>query len=447
MKIKRILGVVIVIIIGLNSVSAQFNDFLNYPLTVSPHESADSTRGHVWGYMFGSYYTKVHADSFKTQTTQYARLPVGSNAFSMERVYVGYDYFFNKNFSAHIVLAHEETNDANIALATTNYKFTSIFFLKFANMEWKNIFKGSTLSAGLLATPSFDITEDPFWGYRSFDRSIMEMKGITNANDFGVNLGGKIWSKKDDVGIENACIGYNIMVGNSTGSVPDNSGITSAYTVWKKYYGDIYVKLLNDKLVLDFFMDGHTLQWHNTDSALDHAYTITQRIFLGYKTKSFNISAEYFQQTQYNQMYVPSAAIVPGSAIPVGGDTLQNNIQSGFSIMGAAVLMRDKTSGVPMLSIIARYDMFNPCVNFSATTTYQPVSVNSQSSAPYNSIKESYYVIGFDYQPIKQIHFMPNLWYDGITNRTNPDVTYTAREKADYDMVLRLTFYYQFFKN
>jgi hypothetical protein len=457
MDVKKITLLYIALgIIFSTKVNAQFTDFLNYPLTVEPHESADSTRGHFWGYMFGSYYTKVHVDSGKAGNTQYSQLPQGSNAFSMQRVYLGYDYFFNNQFSGHIVIAHEENQDASFGSITSNYNYSPIFYLKYANIEWKDIFRGSTLSTGLITTPSFAITEEPFWGYRSIDRTIMDMKGITNSNDFGVKLGGKLWRKKDDDGIENACIGYNIMVGNGLGSTPDNFGIPTSYTVWKKYYGDIYVKLLNDKLVLDFFMDGRTLQWQNDSGVAQHAYNITERIFLGYKTKNFNISAEYFVQTEYNQFYTPSIALAPslGAAsddivVPVGGDTMHNIVQSGYSIMAAAVLLRDKNTKAPKLSLIARYDFFNPCVGFNPLSFYQATTIDGQpqtfTNVPY--IKESYGVLGFDYQPIKQIHFMPNIWYDGITILNDPNLNLTAREKFDYDMVLRITFYYQLFKN
>lgn len=44
MKINKLLVVTLVLGLGLNNVKAQFADFLNYPVTVTPHESKDSTQ-------------------------------------------------------------------------------------------------------------------------------------------------------------------------------------------------------------------------------------------------------------------------------------------------------------------------------------------------------------------------------------------------------------------
>lgn len=406
--------------------------------------------------MFGNAYTKVHYDSAIGGNGQYTKVPQGTNAFSLERLYLGYDYFYNKNFSAHVVLAHEETSEASFGATTTNYAYYDILYIKYANMEWNNIFKGSKLSLGLIPTPSFAITEEPFWGYRSIDRTVMDMNGITRSNDFGACLGGKLWKKMNEDGTENASIGYNIMVGNSTGSIPINSGITADFTIWKRYYGDLYLKCLNDKLVFDIFGDGHTYQWSEQlpqGDQRDHVYELTGRIFVGYKTKNFNIGAEYFQQIDANELYIPSSAVATGSPIAPGGDTLQNNVQEGFSVFGAAVVMRDNKTGDPKLTLIARYDMFNPCTTFNNKDPYQVLTVNSQpTELYYPATVQNYWVVGFDYEPIKQIHFMPNLMYESETSPYNNSVNTvlnppSAGTKSGYDMVVRLTFYYQFFKN
>lgn len=439
---------VMLIFISINYLSAQFNDFLNYPVTVTPHESPDSTRGHFWGYMFGSYYTKLHADSSKLGYTQYSQIPKGANAFSLERIYLGYDYFFDKHFSVHAVIAHEENaDDFYTSKITVDQNNNRTFYLKYANMEWNNIFPGSRLSLGIITTPSFAITEEPFWGYRSIDRTLMDMKAnVTGAadvgvysNDMGVNLGGKVWRMADATGVEDACIGYNIMVGNSTGAIPDNYAIGNIYTVWKRYYGDLYVKVLHDRVVLDLYGDGHTFQWTPY-----HSWVTNGRIFLGYKTKEFNISALYFREMQYNFVYEPSEAVAKASPIPAGGDTIFNNTQEGISIMAAAVLFRDKKTHNPRWSVFARYDYFNPDVNFNPSAIYSTLIVSSLQYNVTNSATEKYFIVGVDFQPIKQIHFMPNLWYDGILNRDN---NLTAIERFDYDFVARVTFYYQFFKN
>jgi len=450
MKMRTIKKVTLVctLMLGYFAANAQFADFLNYPVTIAPHESPDSTRGHFWGYLMGSYFTKPHADTLGRGTTQYSNLQKGTNEFSLDRVYLGYDYFFNNQFSVHAVMAYEETNDDAFGSVTTLQNYDRSLYLKYANMEWNNMFNtGLKLSVGAITTPSFAITEEPFWGYRSVDRTIMDMKGITGSNDVGANIGGKIWKEKDETGAENACVGFNFMVGNSTGAIPDVPGITGNYTTWKKYYGDLYLKMFHDRIVLDLYGDGHTFSWTPVaDRPHDmHQYEITGRAFLGYKTRNFNVSVEYFEQMEYNMVDE-----VKGPGVPTEGDTA-NNTQSGFSVMTAAVLMRDKKTGAPELSAFARYDYFNPDVMYNPNITYQSGGIIVQGEGKQvdvvNSWIEEYIVAGLDYQPIKQIHFMPNIYYDGIRDRSYNNIPATPVERFDYDLVYRITFYYQFFKN
>ena len=346
----------------------------------------------------------------------------------------------------HVVMAHEETNDDAFSSVTTLSNYDRSFYLKYANMEWNNMFKtGLRLSVGAITTPSFAITEEPFWGYRSVDRTIMDMKGITGSNDFGANMGGKIWRKKDESGMENACVGFNFMVGNSTGAIPDIPGITADYTIWKKYYGDLYIRAFNDKLVLDIYGDGRTWGYYPVAGLPHdiHQEITTGRIFLGYKTKNISISALYFQQTEKNLFNE-----ISGPGVPTGGDTI-DNIQEGFSIMAAIVVLRDKKTNAPKLSLIGRYDAFNPDITFNANINYG-ITYFKGTEFTANSITESYYVAGFDWQPIKQIHFMPNIYYDGITDRsynTTIPTPATPANKFSVDFIERITFYYQFFKN
>jgi len=438
---KFILGLALCLIMA-GSAHAQFNDWKPYPTTTSPSEKKDSTRGHVWGYAFGSAYDKVHADSVnatgaspKTGTTQYSGVPKNFDALSFQRIYLGYDYFFNNKFSAHIVLAHEEFYDGGSTAATKdNIDNTGdrIMYIKYCNFEWDNIFKGSNLTVGAIVTPSFPTTEEPFWGYRSLERTIMDMRGIVSSNDVGINLGGKFWSQKDASGKENACIGYNIMVGNNTNATPDNTGITAAdIENFKRYYGNVYGKFLNDKILVDFYSDYHTVTPGQND--------LVWRGIVGYKEKNWNISAEYFNEGMSNQ-----AVITAGPGLSKNDTT--NIARSGFSFEGAITLLRDKNTDAPKFGLVARYDMYNPDGNFNANNTYLSSSKATNSNFAYsgaNAFTENFFMFAVDYQPIKQIHIMPNIWYDGFSNRTEG---VTGLAKSDYDMVARITFYFTFNK-
>jgi hypothetical protein len=425
-------------ILAIEKASAQLTDYHYYPITTTPGEKKDSTRGHVWGLVFGSAYAKVHADSInnstivKTTPTQYSGVPQGFDALSIQRVYLGYDYFFNPSFSAHLVVAHEEFYDGG-PTALTKDNIDNVddrsLYIKFCNFEWDNIFKGSNLTVGAMPTPGYPLTEDPLWGYRSLERSVMDMRGIVSSNDVGVNLGGKFWSQKDISGRENTVIGYNIMVGNNTNAQPDNVGITPAdASNFKRFYGDLYARFLGDKLVFDIYSDYHTVTPGQND--------LVWRGIIGYKARNYNISFEYFDENMSNQaVYAPTA----GAKL----DTASIS-RSGISIEGALVLSRDKHTQDPKFSLVARYDIYNPDANFNTNYAYATNETNTNYNySPSNVYTEQFFLFALDCQPINQIHIMPNIWYDGFRNRVN-DIE--GRAASDYDLVARVTFYFMFNK-
>jgi hypothetical protein len=450
MKTQRLTKVILVLalaILVIGKASAQFNDFHNYPYTTTPSEKKDSTRGHVWGYTFGSVYDKVHADSInkpgpggvatspKTGTTQYSGVPENFTALSFQRIYLGYDYFFNNTFSAHIVLAHEEFYDGGTT-ATTKDDIEGVsvggaavggdlnrtLYIKYCNFEWDNIFKGSNLTVGATTTPGFPVTEEPLWGYRSLERTIMDMRGIVSSNDVGINLGGHLWSQKDASGKENACIGYNIMAANGTNAVPDNDGILSTdFSNFHRYYGDVYARVMGDKLIFDLYSDYHVVVPGQND--------FVWRGLVGYKDKNWNLSAEYFDESLSNQ----------ATYTTTGSSTVETTgiSHNGFSVEGALTLMRDKNTNAPKFGLVARYDMYNPNSNYNANDDY----ITGGGS---NAYTENFMLFALDYQPIKQIHIMPNIWYDGFSDRANK---VTDLAKSDNDVVLRITFYFLFYKN
>src|ERR1051326_5209308 len=63
--------------------------------------------GKIWGYAFGDYYTKLHADSLNRGNAQYSGIPKDLNAFDLRRVYLGYDYNISEKFSTDLLVSHE----------------------------------------------------------------------------------------------------------------------------------------------------------------------------------------------------------------------------------------------------------------------------------------------------------------------------------------------------
>lgn len=131
--------------------------------------------GSLWGYAFGDFYYKEHADpSGRGGTDQYSGIPAGRNAFQFRRIYLGYNYNITPTFAAEMLMAAEDDFAAGDLLA--NSKFT--YYIKYANIRWRNIWKGSDLVIGEGATPAFPLLTEMIWGYQSVERTISDLRRV-----------------------------------------------------------------------------------------------------------------------------------------------------------------------------------------------------------------------------------------------------------------------------
>src|SRR5437763_6895117 len=183
---------------------------LNPALAQQSTDTSFKTSGKLWGYAFGDYYYKSHADALnRGGSNQYSGIEEGRNAFQFRRIYLGYNYDISPKFAAEMLLAAED-NVSNSAGATSgdllsNNKLS--FYIKLANIRWKNIWKGTDLVVGQAATPAFPLLSEAIWGYRSIERTVADIRR-TPSYDLGATLQGKFDSKGN--------YGYNLMVGNGT---------------------------------------------------------------------------------------------------------------------------------------------------------------------------------------------------------------------------------------
>jgi hypothetical protein len=57
--------------------------------------------------------------------------------------------------------------------------------------------------------------------------------------------------------------------------------------------------------------------------------------------------------------------------------------------------------------------------------------------------KQMFITAGLDFTPAKNVHFMPNIWYNHYKTQL---AGRTGAINGDYDMVYRMTFYFVFGK-
>jgi hypothetical protein len=168
--------------------------------------------------------------------------------------------------------------------------------------------------------------------------------------------------------------------------------------------------------------------------------------------------------------------------LTIGFEGFQNTILGGIKVsgsdkntyyrtahaMGTSFFVRGRiksaSNGDPMLNFFARYDNYDPSGNLSNVVSEPEFS---KSTATYSSsvsnydptTKEQFVTFGIDWMPIRNVHFMPNVWlnaYKSSLSNTGDNtykVAYTSMNmnaagmtnisgSNGTDVVYRLTFYY-----
>ena len=367
--------------------------------------------GKLWGYAFGDYAYKVHADSAgkKTTGTQYGGQPKDWSAFDFRRIYLGYDYNIAKGFSTQLLLAHE--SDGTV---TADNK--RAFYLKLANVRW-TFAKNTDLVVGSQETPGFAMLEERIWGYRSIEKTITDWRGIITSTDLGASIQGKLNDKGD--------YGYNALFSNGTVATPSTPAVAS--NIYKKMSADMYGKFLDQKIVVDVYGDyllSQRLPYEKNKA--------TGKIFVAYTTDLITVGFTIFEQVAANGVTYKTVT---------GKDTSKavnkNSVVFGYSGFVRGQIIPGK------LNYFARYDNFNPDnlyatgrVYTTETSYYTPV--NGKISVP---VRENFITAGFDWTPTKNVHFMPNIWIDTYMN---PAANAEGKNKSDMDVEARMTFYYIF---
>ncbi len=394
--------------------------------------------GKLWGYAFGDYAFKGSGDDAQRGgSNQYSRMTANSNLFQWRRIYLGYNYDISSKFSAEFLLAAEDDFNNNlIGQGTGDVLSDSKFseYVKLANIRWKGIYKNADLVFGQTNTPGYakqgnnNQTAEEVWGYRSIERTIADIHR-TPSFDFGLSLQGT-FDKKGN-------FGYTFMVGNGQGARPENDN-------FKAFYGSLFAKFMDKKLVFDLYSDYQKLVWNNSvdlKAGKYHSDRNMYKLFGAYTTPKFTVGAEVFMN------FLMGDVAVTGK---VGTDTASSTLYRSTKAMGFSVFTKGRIYK-DQLGFFARYDNFDPTGNLSNITGIQNVNVtgykaNTSQYDPTN--KESFITFGLDYTPFKNMHIMPNVWmntYDCALSGTGTQsykLSSTANGSKGTDAVYRLTFYY-----
>lgn len=375
----------------------------------------------LWGYAFGDLYYKNHGDAMnRGGSNQYTGIAQNRNGFQMRRIYLGYDYDINKKFSAEVLLAAEDNETSSIINGSTSTTTGDLladnkltFYIKLMNLRIHDVWNGTDLVIGQVSTPAFPLLSEKIWGYRSIERTVADIRR-TPSFDLGATLQGTF-----DPATKN--YGYNVMVGNGTSAKPETD-------IYKWFYGDVWAKFFDKKIVVDLYADYEQLS-PNTAAAPSASRNMLKG-YVAYTTPVFTLGVEAFTNLLKNGAKVTDAN---------KNVSFENQRAQAFSIYAHGRIVKDEKSNSDKLGYFVRYDNYNPDNKFDASHgTYSGVVGNYDPNT-----KENFFTAGLDFQPSKNIHFMPNIWYNSYKSQ-NTALTGTALK--DHDLVYRATFFFTFGK-
>ncbi len=357
---------------------------LLWVISLPAQEKPFTPGGKLTGLMFGDYYYNFSRDpSFaaaapaNSAASAAAPGPTAMQAFQFRRIYFTYDYELAEQFTTRFRL--EVDQGAN----TSNGKIGS--FVKDAYLKWKNIFSGSDLIIGIQPTPSYDVSE-AVWGYRSLEKTIMDLRGIVPSRDQGVSLKGKL--------VGNGSVNYWLMFANNSANSPE----TDKY---KRYYAHVQVKPLTGlqaTLNVDY-RAAADIRNRYTNTSVNNDI-LTSSLFASYgETGKYSIAVEGFLMSTSNG-YDNGSSLASKSAL-------------GISVYGSLNLSSD-------FVLVGRYDHYDP-------------------NTDGNSVGDvrNYIIGGLDWKVAKNVSIIPNILYE----------TYevpNAGSAPDASLTGRVTFYYMF---
>jgi len=406
----------------------------------------------LWGYAFGDAYYDQHSPALTStqgKENNYYQTPTNRNAFQFRRIYLGYDYEINQKFKAEVLLASEPNENTLPVSSTVGVQNSDnladgkmSFYIKNFNLRVREVWSGTDFVVGEMSTPGFALNEagtngpvslsETTWGYRSIERTITDFHK-NNSYDVGVALQGTFDPKTKN-------FGYVAMIGDNTTStlttVYNSNNALSATNpnpntgFFKIFYGDLWGKFLDKKLYVDFYAD-----YAKTQSNTPVATTVISNGVLG--TQEHNMF-KVFVSYNSSPLTVGVEAYTQKFAYGVTNKTTlsaENATAQGISIWAKGVISKDKWAW------FARYDGYNPDTKIVAADAYA-VNTNYGSFDP--TIKQTFVTGGLDYTPAKNIHFMPNVWFDQYKNNLN--ATTAGYQPDNHTLVYRMTFFYTFGK-
>jgi hypothetical protein len=328
----------------------------------APPQGADADKTPAFkisGLVYGDYYYVAanHRDAL-----------VDQNGFWLRRVYFTYDHTLTQAFSLRLRL--EVNSEGDFVSTGVNNPY-----LKDAWLKWT---RGShALTVGMASTPQIEFVE-AFQGYRSIEKTPIDLYRWDSSRDLGIRLQGSFGSAQRT--------SYAVQVGNGsgTGSEVDRSKSVRAQLAHRFASG----------LALEGYAD-----WQDEPDGQDVS---TLEAFAGWQEPRWRASLEYGWQKRRE-------------AAGSGGD-LNLEFLSAFATF----------SVTPRLSIVGRVDRSFDPIPDGETIDYMPFADTARPLFGYAAV---------DVTLAPTVHLIPNV--EWTTYGRGPDGTTPA-----FDLVPRVTLFF-----
>jgi hypothetical protein len=331
------------------------------------------------------------------------------NAFQIRRVY----FTFENNLTADLKVRFRLESESNAYGSTSKINP----FVKHAYLEWSNLIPNHKLVLGIQETNAFKIAEEA-WGYRSIEKTIMDLNKISSSADLGIGVKGDLSGKLHHW--------MTVMNGTGYGAAEGDRYKKLGYTLWVTPVKGLIIEGYADYEK----QNPADLQTATVMSAgKDYAGATSCATFggfVGLDKPRYTVGVEAFQRVNAESGLtdVVSAYNETTKKYAITGKTAADVTKIGWSAFGSWI------TPVPKLKVFARYDLFDPNTGDDVVVKFDETKGKTTGGADDEA---SLMIFGLDYIANGAIHVMPNVMIKD----------YTAEGK-DSDVTARVTMWFNF---
>lgn len=324
------------------------------------------------------------------------------NSFSLRRFY----FTFENNITADIKVRFR------LESAHGKYGATSKInpFVKHAYLEWTNLIPRHKLYIGIAETNAFKNAEK-YWGYRSIEKTIMDINKISSSADMGIALKGDLFG-------DAAHHWLTVFNGTGYGSSEVDRYKKIGYAFWLTPVNGLMIEGYADYENQDPDEPQTATVFKYAKDYIGSSGYYTVKGFIGYDHPRFTIGVEAFMRTN-KESGIKDVIIVDDAIASYSKFDVK---RFGFSIFGSII------TPAPKLKAFARYDYYDP-------NTEDKVYTNFSDGKLTGGVDDEYYlfIAGLDYIPRGNVHIIPNVILKSYT-----------QDSKNTDITARITLYYKF---